>query len=56
MAAVSASVCSVFEGETLRVATNVAEGMTGLRLGSMRLDLETHESAIVNLREVMFGI
>ena len=45
-----------FEGETLRVATNVAEGMTGLRLGSMRLDLETHESAIVNLREVMFGI
>ena len=44
------------EDETLRVLTNVGEGMTGLRLGSMRLDLETHEPAMVNLRELMFGI
>lgn len=44
------------EEETLRVLTNVGEGMTGLRLGSMRLDLETHESAMVNLRELMFGL
>ena len=44
------------EDETLRVLTNVGEGMTGLRLGSMRLDLETHEPTMVNLRELMFGI
>lgn len=44
------------EDETLRVLTNVGEGMTGLRLGSMRLDLDTHEPAMVNLRELMFGI
>lgn len=44
------------EDETLRVLTNVGEGMTGLRLGSIRLDLDTHEPAMVNLREVMFGI
>lgn len=44
------------EDETLRVLTNVGEGMTGLRLGSMRLDLDTHASAMVNLRELMFGI
>jgi len=42
--------------DALRVATNVGEGMTGLRLGSMRLDLETFDSTVVNLREVMFGI
>ncbi len=40
----------------LRVTTNVGEGMTGLRLGSMKLDLDTFESTIVNLRELMFGI
>lgn len=45
-----------FDGETLRVATSVTEGMTGLRLGSMRLDLDTYESTILNLREVMFGV
>ena len=45
-----------FDDETLSVATNVGEGMTGLRLGSMRLDVDTHESTIVNLREVMFGV
>ncbi len=45
-----------YDEDTLRVTTNVGEGMTGLRLGSMRLDLETFESTVVNLREVMFGI
>ena len=45
-----------YEEGTLRVATNVGEGMTGLRLGSMRLDLETFDSTVVNLREVMFGV
>lgn len=44
------------EDETLRVLTNVGEGMTGLRLGSMKLDLTTHEPTMVSLREVMFGI
>ncbi len=41
---------------TLRVMTNVGEGMTGLRLGSMRLDTETYGSTMVSLREVMFGL
>jgi polynucleotide 5'-kinase involved in rRNA processing len=40
----------------LRVMTNVGEGMTGLRLGSMRLDTETYGSTMVSLREVMFGL
>jgi polynucleotide 5'-kinase involved in rRNA processing len=41
---------------TLRVMTNVGEGMKGLRLGSMRLDTETYSSTMVSLREVMFGL
>ena len=41
---------------TLRVMTNVGEGMTGLRLGSMRLDTETYGSTMVSLREIMFGL
>lgn len=45
-----------YEDDTLRVLTNVGEGMKGLRLGSMRLDLDTHEPTMMNLREVMFGI
>jgi polynucleotide 5'-kinase involved in rRNA processing len=44
------------EDETLRVMTNVVEGMTGLRLGSIRIDPETYESSAINLRELMFGI
>ena len=40
----------------LRVMTNVGEGMTGLRLGSMRLDTSTYASTMVSLREVMFGV
>ncbi len=45
-----------YERDSLRVMTNVGEGMTGLRLGSMRLDPETMESKVISLREVMFGI
>ncbi|HEX6301873.1 MAG TPA: Clp1/GlmU family protein [Acidimicrobiia bacterium] len=44
------------EDDTLRVMTNVGEGMTGLRLGSIRIDPETYESSAINLRELMFGI
>lgn len=44
------------EEDTLRVGTNVVEGMTGLRLGSIRLDPETFEGTVINLRELMFGI
>jgi polynucleotide 5'-kinase involved in rRNA processing len=42
--------------ESLRVETNVGEGMTGLRLGSMKLDPRTFEPTMLNLREVMFGL
>lgn len=45
-----------YEEDTLRVMTNVGEGMRGLRLGSMRLDPTTLESSMLSLREVMFGI
>lgn len=41
---------------TLRVMTNVGEGMKGLRLGSIRIDPETYEGHIINLRELIFGI
>lgn len=41
---------------TLRVMTNVGEGMTGLRLGSIKIDLDTYQATVLNLRELMFGI
>jgi polynucleotide 5'-kinase involved in rRNA processing len=44
------------DDETLRVMTNVGEGMTGLRLGSIRVDPDTYEGSVINLRELMFGI
>lgn len=44
------------EDDTLRVVTNVGEGMTGLRLGSLRIDPETYVGTLINLRELMFGI
>lgn len=44
------------EDDSLKVVTNVGEGMTGLRLGSMRLNTDTYEATPINLREVMFGI
>jgi polynucleotide 5'-kinase involved in rRNA processing len=40
----------------LKVLTNRGEGMQGLRLGSVRLDLERFEVRAVNLRELMFGL
>lgn len=40
----------------LRVLTNHGEGMQGLRLGSMRVDLGSYETKPVNLRELMFGL
>jgi polynucleotide 5'-kinase involved in rRNA processing len=46
----------IHEDDSLRVMTNVGEGMKGLRLGSMRLDPETMSSNVISLREVMFGI
>lgn len=45
-----------YDDDTLRVMTNVGEGMTGLRLGSVRLDMDTFELQMLNLREVMFGV
>lgn len=42
--------------DTLRVVTNVGEGMTGLRLGSIRIDPDTYEATVINLRELMFGV
>ncbi len=44
------------EEGALRVHTNVGEGMTGLRLGSVRIDLTTFETRSVSLQEIMFGI
>jgi len=44
------------EDDIVRVLTNHGEGMRGLRLGSMRIDLDTYAVTPVRLREVMFGI
>jgi polynucleotide 5'-kinase involved in rRNA processing len=44
------------EEDTLRVVTNVGDGMTGLRLGSLRLDPETFDGTAISLRELMFGV
>ncbi len=44
------------EEDTLRVMTNVGEGMTGLRLGSIRIDPDTFDGTVINLRELMFGV
>jgi polynucleotide 5'-hydroxyl-kinase GRC3/NOL9 len=44
------------EDGLLRVVTNQGDGMRGLRLGSMRLDLETFDVHRVRLGEVMFGL
>ena len=45
-----------FSEDALRVVTNAGEGMRGLRLGSVRLDLKTMELRPVNLRELIYGI
>jgi polynucleotide 5'-kinase involved in rRNA processing len=44
------------DDDTVRVMTNVGEGMSGLRLGSIRVDPDTYEGSVINLRELMFGI
>lgn len=44
-----------YDDGAVRVHTNVGEGMTGLRLGSVRIDLDTFATRPVSLREVMFG-
>jgi polynucleotide 5'-kinase involved in rRNA processing len=43
-------------GGVLRVATRHGEEMRGLRLGSMRVDLETFDTQRVRLRQLIFGI
>lgn len=40
----------------LKVLTNSGEGMQGLRLGSLRVDLDRGDVKPVNLRELMFGL
>ncbi len=40
----------------LRVHTNVASQMQGLRLGSLKVDRDTYEVQAVNLRRTMFGL
>ncbi|OFW67618.1 MAG: hypothetical protein A2Z12_01255 [Actinobacteria bacterium RBG_16_68_21] len=44
------------EDDTLKVVTNTGDGMRGLRLGSVRIDLETFDVTRVRLRELMFGV
>jgi polynucleotide 5'-kinase involved in rRNA processing len=43
-------------GGEIAVATRHGEHMHGLRLGSLRIDLETFTSTEVRLRELMFGV
>lgn len=40
----------------VRVATRHGDQMRGLRLGSMRIELETYETSRVRLRQLIFGI
>lgn len=44
------------EEGVLRVLTSAGEGMQGLRLGSLRIDMDTFETRAVSLREIMFGV
>jgi polynucleotide 5'-kinase involved in rRNA processing len=44
------------EDSVLRVVTNKGDDMRGLRLGSLRIDLDTFDVERVRLRELMFGI
>ena len=45
-----------YDDGILRVSTNSGEGMRGLRLGSLTIDLDTFEVHKVRLRDVMFGV
>jgi len=40
----------------VRVATRFGDQMRGLRLGSMRINLDTYETTRVRLRELIFGV
>lgn len=44
------------DDDVLRVATHHGDSMRGLRLGSMRVDLETFDTQRVRLRQLIFGI
>lgn len=44
------------EEGSLGVVTSIGEEMRGLRLGSMRIDLETFKTTRVRLRQLMFGV
>ena len=44
------------DGGVVRVATRHGDQMRGLRLGSMRINLETYETSRVRLRQLIFGI
>lgn len=45
-----------WDGEAIHVATRHGEGMHGLRLGSLRIDLENFNTVEVRLRALMFGV
>lgn len=42
--------------ETVKVATRYGDEMRGLRLGSIRVDLDTFATSRVRLRELIFGV
>jgi len=44
------------EGDSAHVATHHGDQMHGLRLGSLRVDLDTFDTTQVRLRELIFGI
>lgn len=45
-----------YEDDVLRVATHHGEPMEGLRLGSLRIDLQTFATTRVRLRQLIFGV
>jgi polynucleotide 5'-hydroxyl-kinase GRC3/NOL9 len=45
-----------YDGDTLRVVTNSGDEMRGLRLGSVRIDLDTFDLQRFRLRDMMFGV
>ena len=45
-----------YDDGNLKVVTRAGEGMQGLRLGSLRIDLDTFMTKQVNLRELIFGL
>ncbi|VAW07709.1 hypothetical protein MNBD_ACTINO02-3274 [hydrothermal vent metagenome] len=44
------------DGDTLRVATHHGESMSGLRVGSLKVDLTTFATTRIRLRELFFGL